>query len=351
MQYLLPAEDLDLVLSNTALFWSRFQGSRVLITGGTGFVGSWLTQTIQNANDKLNSKIDLIVLSRNPQRAINIHPHMLSRRDTHLVCGDIRTFTLPEGPIDLCIHAATDADSSVNYDSPLVTFDTIVNGTRRVLDVANSRGVSRFLMTSSGAIYGTQPPNLTFIPENFIGAPNCLEVRSGYGNAKRAAEWLACTYATNSEFAMEVIIARIFSLIGPGISLNGPFAAGNFMRNILDRKPILIEGDGRPVRSYLYMADLCIWLLSLLESGKTGEAYNVGSESPLSILDLAKKFAMATGNNYPIDLLHPNGISALPPRYVPDTSKVRQSLQLKENIPLDEAIKKTLRWSKLFNVL
>ena len=102
MQYLLPAEDLDLVLSNTALFWSRFQGSRVLITGGTGFVGSWLTQTIQNANDKLNSKIDLIVLSRNPQRAINIHPHMLSRRDTHLVCGDIRTFTLPEGPIDLC---------------------------------------------------------------------------------------------------------------------------------------------------------------------------------------------------------------------------------------------------------
>jgi len=345
MQYPLPVDDLDFVLLNTAQFWSRFQDSRMLITGGTGFIGSWLTQTIQYANDKLNSKIDLIVLSRNPQRAINIHPKMLSRRDTHLVCGDIRTFTLPKGPIDLCIHAATDAARSGNHDCPLVTFDSIVNGTRHVLDVANSRGVSRFLMTSSGAIYGTQPPDLTHIPENFTGAPNCLNVNSAYGNAKRAAEWLAITYAANHEFAMDAIIARIFSLIGPGIPLSGPFAAGNFIRNILDGKPIVIEGDGSTVRSYLYMADLCVWLLRLLESGHSGEAYNVGSENPLSILDLAKKFASGKGKNYPIEIRNPSCILSLPPRYVPDTSKARQYLRLKQNIPIDEALHKTLLWS------
>jgi nucleoside-diphosphate-sugar epimerase len=345
MSHLLPVDDLDLVLSHTASFWSRFRGCRLFITGGTGFIGSWLIQTIQRANDTLNCRIELIALSRDIQRAQITHPRMFDRHDTHLVRGDIRSFTLPGGPLDLCIHAATDVADPGKTGNPLQTFDSIVNGTARILDLAQTRGASRFLLTSSGAIYGTQPPKLLRVPENYVGAPDCLQVSTVYGNAKRAAEWLTSTYASTSG-GMDTAIARIFALIGPGIALNGPLAAGNFVRDILTNQPIVIGGDGRPVRSYLYTADLCVWLLRILESGQSAQAYNVGSEHPLSIFELAEQLVHSSGIVCPIHVRQPNDSAALPPRYVPDTRKARKALQLQEITPLQQALKKTIQWSR-----
>jgi nucleoside-diphosphate-sugar epimerase len=343
----LPSDDLDEVLAQTPGFWSRFGGARLFITGGTGFIGSWLIQAIQRANDKLGARIEIVALSRTPERARLAHPLVFARQDIQLLQGDVTDFHGETGPLDLCIHAASDVGDPRQSSAPLQTFDSIVAGTRCILDVARSRGATRFLLTSSGAVYGTQPENLTHVPESYQGAPDPMLPSSAYGNGKRAAEWLACAYAAqHGANGFETMTARIFALLGPGLPLNSSFAAGNFIRDALSNKAIIIQGDGRPLRSYLYMSDLCVWLLRILESGQSGQAYNVGSEHPVSILDLAGQISRAAGYAASIEVKTAVDPRVPPPRYVPDTHKARLSLNLREQVPLPLALQKTLHWSR-----
>jgi nucleoside-diphosphate-sugar epimerase len=343
----LPQDDLDLVLSLTPEFWSRFGGARLFITGGTGFIGAWLLQVLQHANDRLGSRIELVVLTRDPERARQQAPHVLSRPDTSLLAGDVSTFAGPVGTLDFCIHAATDVGNPFKAGDPLKVFDSIVLGTRRVLDLALANGASRFLLTSSGAVYGSQPASLERVAETYVGAPDPLQPGAAYGNGKRAAEWLAAAYAAQAlQAGFEPCIARIFALIGPGLPLNGPFAAGNFVRDALAGQAINVQGDGRPLRSYLYMADLCVWLLRILASGASGQAYNVGSENAVSIAALARKIVDAAGTNTPIEIQTAAASDAPAPRYVPDTLKARHGLGLAEYTPLKTALLKTIHWSR-----
>lgn len=356
MSAALPPEDLDLVLSLTPAFWSRHTGARLLVTGGTGFIGSWLVQVVQRANDRLDSQIELLVLTRNPDRARQQSPHVFERADTRLVMGDVSTFAAPVGALDLCIHAAAEVGNPRQADQPLKVFDTIVQGTRRMLDLAQAAGTRRFLLASSGAVYGPQPVDLERIPESYGGAPDPLHAASAYGNGKRAAEWLACAYAAraassaaSADAGFAPTIARIFAVLGPGLPLDGPFAAGNFIRDALTGRAINIKGDGTPLRSYLYTADLCVWLLRILESGAAGQAYNVGSEHALSIASLAERVVEAAGQAVPIQVQTPAGATPprLPTRYVPDTAKARQALDLVEYTMLDSALRKTVEWTRL----
>ena len=140
------------------------------------------------------------------------------------------------------------------------------------------------------------------------------------------------------------MIARIFALIGPGMPLDGSFAAGNFVRDALHGQTITINGDGRPVRSFLYMADLCVWLLRILHLGECGHAYNVGSESSISIIDFAKKIASVSGLKSDIVINKPADFSAVPSRYVPDTNRARRELNLSEYTEMDLALIKTIQW-------
>ena len=344
MQQPLPRADLDLAIALTPSFWPRFDGARVLITGGTGFIGSWLLQCLQRANDLGRSHTSLVVLTRDADRARRRTPHMFERSDTVLLAGDVSDFSAPVGRLDLCIHAATDVGTVGAAPDYRQLFDTIVGGTRRVLDLAQASGVSRVLIASSGAVYGTQPPDLERVDERFTGAPDPVHVPSAYGNGKRAAEAFACTVAAQS--GMSVAMARIFALLGPGMPLDGPFAAGNFIRDVLAGRPMSIQGDGRPVRSYLYAADLVVWLLRILESGTSGQAYNVGSEDPISIRDLALEIARAAATAPALDIVQNDVAKSLAPRYVPNTAKARQTLQLAQYTDLSAALLKTIQWSR-----
>lgn len=344
MLKVLPADDLDLVLSLTPEFWSRFHGARLFMTGGTGFIGMWLVQVIQRANDKLGAGIELLVLSRDPELARLRAPAIFGRPDTRLIAGDVSTFVGALGKIDLCIHAATDVGNPGKVGAPMATFDSIVQGTRRILDAAQAGGATRFLLTSSGAVYGSQPVQLERISESYVGAPDSLQPGAAYGCGKRAAEWLACAYGAQAA-GLEVSIARIFALLGPGLPLDGPFAAGNFVRDALAGEDIVVLGDGRPLRSYLYMADLCVWLLHILDRGTPGHAYNVGSESAVSIAQLACHVVAASGSQAGIVV---RGVPSaeLPARYVPATCKARQELGLAEYTSFEVALHKTIHWSR-----
>lgn len=344
----LPEGDLDFVLAHTQSFWQQFSGARMFVTGGTGFIGAWLLEVIQHANRQLSAGIEVVVLSRNPDVARAVAPHLFSALSIQLIAGDVRCFSSPAGAFDLCIHAAGDVGDGAKAGDHAQVFDAAIAGTRRVLDLALASCARRFLLTSSGAVYGVQPTQLNRVSETYTGAPDPLDVNAAYGHGKRAAEWLCAEASSRS--SLGAVSARIFALIGPGMPLHGPFAAGNFVRDVLTGQQVKVGGDGRPVRSYLYAADACVWLLALLQSGASGQAYNVGAEQSLSIAELAWKVVEAGGVTH-----HQSGIPVVPalttvggaPRYVPDTAKARNALGLEAWTSLDIALQKTLQWNRL----
>ena len=149
--------DLELILEQTEDVWAHLQGARIFITGGTGFFGRWLLESFAWAHDRLNLDVSAVVLSRAPQQFLQQAPHLGAHSAIQFNAGDVRSFDHPGGEFSHVIHAATDARASLIMGAPLAMFDTIVEGTRRVLEFAADRRTSSFLLISSGAVYGKQP--------------------------------------------------------------------------------------------------------------------------------------------------------------------------------------------------
>src|SRR5262249_22634461 len=154
------------------------------------------------------------------------------------------------------------------------------------LGLAHASRASRYLLLSSGAVYGRQPPDVSHLTEGHGGGPDVSDPRSAYAEGKRAAEVMAAIAAEST--GLSVRVARCFAFVGPHLPLDVHFAIGNFIRDAMAGGPIRISGDGTAVRSYLYMADLAIWLWTLALSPAASGAFNVGSETAGSLLDTAR---------------------------------------------------------------
>lgn len=334
----IPAEDIDHVLMHTEEFWKALRGCRIFVTGGTGFFGKWLLASFAAANDRLDARIALTVLSRNPERILAAFPELQRRADLSWCRGDVRDFAFPDGSFPYVVHAATSACEKLNVGQPMEMFDTIVEGTRRVLEFAQKASTQALLLTSSGAIYGRQPPELNHIPEDFTGSPDPLSSRSAYGEGKRAAEFLAAASG------LPVKIARCFAFIGPHLPLDAHFAAGNFIRDALHGGPIVVTGDGSPLRSYMYPADLVIWLITILVRARSHRAYNVGSDHETAVGALAKAVSRASGQ-VPVEVMGTR-TSGSPARYVPSIRRAGDELGLSIRINLEDSILRTYAWSR-----
>lgn len=336
------AADLDHVLSQMGGLWQELRGARVFMTGGTGFFGCWLLETFVWANDRLGLGASAIVLTRNAAAFRAKASHLAAHPSVTLHGGDVRTFEFPDGPFTHVVHTAVDTTESVHRAGRLLEFDTTVDGTRRTLEFAHRTGVTRFLLTSSGSVYGPQPPELTHLPEEYAGAPDPMMASSAGAEAKRAAEVLC---VLNAHARLEPTVARCFSFIGPYLPLNDKFAAGNFIRDALQGGPIQISGDGSAYRSYLYAADLATWLWAILLRGQARQAYNVGSEESVSIADLARLVASLSGHpEVRVARMAPKDRPAA--RYVPSTAKARRDLGLGMTVDLREALTRTLEWNR-----
>lgn len=256
---------------------------RIFVTGGTGFFGLWLLSAITLLN-RQGANIHVTALSRNPDRFLEGCPHFQGQPWLSFITGNVRDFEFPSAQFDLLIHAATDTTISA-HANPLAIFDDIVVGTRRTLDFGVKAGIKRVLLTSSGAVYGPQPSTVSHLHEDarFACSPNMPT--SAYGEGKRVMELLGALY--HREYGIEPVIARCFAFAGPGLALDGQFAIGNFIRDALYADAIHVGGDGTPLRSYLYGADLAVWLLQLLGTGQACHPYNVGSDQAISVSDLA----------------------------------------------------------------
>jgi nucleoside-diphosphate-sugar epimerase len=340
----LPTEDLAHVLEHTREFWSEASGKSFFITGGTGFFGMWLLESFAHINDQLALGMRATILTRDPAAFARKAPHLANRADLRFIQGDIRSFPFPEGKPDYIIHAATEASAKLNEEAPHEMLDAIVAGTRRVLDFAAQSGVKKLLLTSSGAVYGKQPSDITHIHEDYLGAPDPLLPGSAYGEGKRIAEHMCCVHALQHGY--EVKIARCFAFVGPHLPLDAHFAIGNFIRDAMRGTPIRINGDGTPMRSYLYASDLAVWLWTILFKAPHARAYNVGSDEDISIKNLVDIVAMAQGGGQPFTLaVSPqSGCSIL--RYVPAIKRASEELALRVYINLFEGINKTFIWNE-----
>lgn len=250
----------------------------------------------------------------------------------------MRNFPIDGARFDVIIHAATDV---VVQASPHDVFTTCLDGTTRVLALARTCGASRMLLLSSGAIYGPLPFGMTHVPENHLGGPDPLLPDSAYGEGKRVAEWLATHTAYGD---LTVCIARLFAVVGPHLPLNKHFAIGNFLRAAMAGEEIVIQGNGKPHRSYLYAADMAAWLWAVLLRGRAGRAYNVGSDASISIGALADRVCQVLGVEPRVRVLQATLPDTPVPRYVPNIARARTELGLPPPLALDEAISRTARW-------
>jgi nucleoside-diphosphate-sugar epimerase len=337
------ARDLDAVLEQAAPIWDDLRGARLFITGGTGFFGCWLLETLLWANDRLKLGASAVVLTRDPGAFARKAPHMASNRHLTLHCGDVRTFAAPDGAFTHVVHAAVDATGAVDQGGRLREFETTVQGTLHALEFARRAGAARFLLTSSGSVYGPQPRDLLGLSEDHLGGPDTSDPRKAGAEAKRASEMLVTLYASG-QFVPTV--ARCFAFVGPYLPLNDRFAIGNFIRDAMRGGPVRVLGDGTAYRSYLYASDLAVWLWTILVRGASGRTYNVGGEQPITIADLAHAVARVLCVSARVEIASTPVPARLPDRYVPSTARARAELGLTETVGLDEGVGRTAMWHR-----
>jgi nucleoside-diphosphate-sugar epimerase len=333
------AADLDHVLAHTPEVWDGLRGARLFVTGGTGFFGCWLLESFAWACDRLGLDATATVLTRSPEAFRAKAPHLANHSAIRLHHGDVRSFEYPEGRFSHVIHAATEATPALCRERPLLVMDTIVDGARRTLDFAVTAGAKRYLLTSSGAVYGSQPPDVMRVPEGWAGAPGTTAGGSVYGESKRMAELLCTLYAETH--GLDCLIARCFAFVGPYLPLDAHFAIGNFIQDAVNGRAVQVNGDGTPYRSYLYAADLAVWLWTILVKGQSLRPYNVGSEVEVTVAETAEAVALALGSPDPVRIAGKAVAGAQAQRYIPSTARARNELQLRERIPLQESIRRT----------
>ncbi|MBL8018089.1 MAG: NAD-dependent epimerase/dehydratase family protein [Leptospirales bacterium] len=336
----IDSRDLGHFLEKTRSCWETLGGKRVFITGGSGFVGRWLLETILYANARLGLSLSVGTMTRDAKTLRASLPHLVNDSALTIYQGGFAFLKGLNGEFDFVVHAA--ADTRVAPERADEILASMLDGTRIALDFTERVGARDFLLTSSGAAYGRQPPDITHLSEEYPGKPDANDPSSAYGEGKRLAE-LMCA-RSSEQTGIRTKIARLFAFVGPHLALDRQYAAGNFIRDALRGETIRIAGDGTDLRSYLYAADMAIWLWTILFRGEPGRIYNVGSDQEISIEELAKLVAQAAGSRAPISIAKTPVPGKLPARYIPSTARARTELHLQEWVPTAESIKRTVEW-------
>jgi len=337
------SDDFKNIMSSCNDIFKELNNSHIFLTGGTGFIGVWLLKSIVYANKNMNLNIKVTILTRNIRSFVNKFPDLGSYCNFKFIEGDIVDFEYPNIKYDYIIHGATDASAELNEKHPDKMFSTIVDGTSHILKMSKKIKVKKFLYMSSGAVYGNQPVSMNKIEESWFGSVNFIDTKSAYAEGKRSAEMLCSIY--NKKHDIDISIARIFALLGPYLTLGIHFAAGNFILDAINKKKVIVKGNGLPVRSYLYPTDLVIFLFNLLVKKESHiNPYNIGSDDAISIKDLAKKVSTLVGNGE-YEVMNHNDKGWNLGRYVPNTDKFSKDFNLYRNVSLDEAIIRTAKWN------
>lgn len=285
-------EDITKILSSKRVNWDRFSQGKVLITGITGLIGSYLFDAFATLAIKKESSLQVFGLARDKKRAEKLFSHFLHHNQVNLIIHDI-THTLGDlTEFDFIIHAASEASPKYFLADQVGTILANVFGTQQLLELSR-RGCSRFLFLSSGTVYGKPQLDGRATAESDFGAYDPLDARACYAESKRMAETLCHAYFL--QYSVETLIARISHTYGPGIDLDDGRVFGDFIRDAVAGREIRVQGGGYDSRPFLYITDAIEAIFILLERGAPGNAYNLGAETEVTIHDLAKLIARLSG--------------------------------------------------------
>ena len=340
----LPVEDLEHIYQNTQDIWESFRGKSIFVTGGTGFFGKWLLESFIYINEKLALNAKITTLTRNPEVFLMEYPFYKEHTNTvQFVKGDILTYDFDlNKKVHFIIHAATDTDSKLHIENPTLIIDSITEGTKRVLNFAQKNSVSSFLHISSGAVYGKVPKNFIKVKENQGFYININDSRNAYAEGKRISELLCSIY--HEKFDLPIKITRCFAFVGPYLPLDKHFAIGNFISNSIKKEDIIIKGNGSPIRSYMYMSDLIIWLFTILVKGADNRPYNVGSDEYYDLEQVANFVQSQSAESINVKILSKSK-DEFQERYVPDITLANNELSLAILVNLKNAINKTIKFN------
>ena len=319
-------------------------GANVLVTGGTGFFGSWICEAIAYLNEVHHKKTKLYLVARDKECFETRLAHLSKKPYVQFIRCDVRSLGEIPKDVNYVIHAASNPDFRFHSSNPIETMTTISEGTQAVLRAVDRVSDLRmFLNVSSSAVYsaraGMQP-----IPESSEGLPLAAIGRYPFAEAKRYAEALCAS--ARSAARIPIVTVRPFTFLGAYQDLDAPWAINNFMRDALAKRPIRLLGDGQTVRSFMYGADLAAWLLVILLRAKSGQTYNVGSDTGCPLLEVARKVAARAEPTADV-VTNASLTGAVPNSFlVPDTTAAKRDFGLQPYTSLDLAIERTIAWYK-----
>lgn len=278
-------EDLKKIVSSD-LPWERLFGKTVLVSGANGFVPSYMLDVLIYLNETARAGIHAIALVRSKERAMRRLGHLAGRPDLNIVVQDVRDPYVGPNSIDFVIHAASQASPKYYSVDPVGTFAANIIGTWQMLKVARDSRSQGFLFFSSGEVYGRLEDPSVPVSETSFGSIDPLVVRSCYAEGKRGGETLcACWHA---QFGIPAKIVRLSHTYGPRMDLDDGRVFADFVADMVAGRDIAMKSDGRASRPFCYLADAIQGIFTVLLRGTDGEAYNVGSDSETSILELAE---------------------------------------------------------------
>lgn len=316
-------------------------GKRLFITGATGLIGSAVLALLAHLW-RSGRGPQVLALSRDPQAFLSRRREFRDLPWLEWLEADIADYAYPPESFDYLVHGAHILPPG-GAANPLAIYDATVAASRRVLEHAVAAAGGRVLLVSTGGVSGRNEPVSYPIAEP-RGEVDWLRTNAAYCEAKRASEMFAGLFRAAQ--GVDVVIARPFSIVGPGLSLEGNYALGNFIRDALWGEEISIQSDGTAVRSYLYIADLAVWLLRILVAGQAGRTYNIGSDQAVDLRQLAEFVSREVGGGKAVRVY---GLAATGParpdrvQYVPDVTRAREELGLGVWTDLATAIRLTAR--------
>lgn len=273
-------EDLEAVL-RADLPWERLDGKTVLITGAGGFLPAYLVETLLYRNECLGRAATQVVgLVRSLEKAQRRFAVYAGRPDLHFVTADVCEPFAYARPLDIVIHAASQASPKFYGADPVGTLSANVLGTHRLLALAQKQGAERFLFFSSSEVYGQLGDIQASNREDTFGVVDPTQVRACYAESKRMGETLCVAW--HHQYGLETVIVRPFHTYGPGMALDDGRVFADFVADIVARRDIVMKSDGRTERAFCYLSDATRGFLTVLLRGVAGQAYNVGNPASLT---------------------------------------------------------------------
>ncbi len=256
------------------LSWEKLRNKTLLVTGATGFIGSYIIRSVLTKSKCNNLNTRVIALVRNKERAQKLFPEFAECDCLSFLVQDVCKELPTDKKADFIIHCASNAAPREYSLYPVETMKTNFIGTANLLDYAKAVGAESFLYVSTIEVYGTTK-GLERISEDDYGTIDAMKVRSCYPLSKKGCETLVVSYA--DEYGLPVKIGRLSYIFGPGMREGDSKIVAVFPKCIADGENIVMKSKGEQLRSYTYVSDAITALLTILLDGEAGEAYNIAS--------------------------------------------------------------------------